>query len=99
MSNRFISTFFAVIFTLFITTPMVVTVLEESFDVSVYFSMNEEEKTESETSQKTIKLISLETLKQDSFVFNYKNTTVVTPCVTDYSQLFAENTSPPPEFL
>lgn len=92
MSRRSISTFFAIIFTLYIAMPMIVTVIDKSFDVSVFFSVNEEEENETHKEQK---LISSEASGY-SFMSN-RNNSAITRGLQNYSCPFVENTSPPPE--
>ncbi|WP_274476407.1 hypothetical protein [Mangrovimonas aestuarii] len=97
MPRTTISIFFSILFVLFVSAPTVISVIEKSFDVSVFFSMNEEENNENEVSKKlelkmfeltdTAQLSQLERSVKNEIVFYLK----------PYALLSADNTSPPPE--
>lgn len=86
------------IFTIFIVSPTIVSVVEKNFDVTVLFSMNEEENNQKETSKNVdIKLLEIRTSSYSfnsidkSILFNYYS--------KKYASISLENSSPPPEFL
>ncbi len=96
MHKQNISFFFIVVFTLFISAPTVISVMEKSFDISVFFSVNEEENKGNEilktfvvklpcTDKYGISLIELE--KEKSYSSYLKK----------YTSSIIECISPPPE--
>lgn len=96
MQKQNISIFFLVLFTLFISAPTVISVIEKSFDTSVFYSISEEENKGNETlktfvvklpctDKYGVSLIELE--KEKSYVSYLKN----------YTSSIVECISPPPE--
>ena len=89
---------FIFIFTLFIVSPTVLSVVEKNFDISVLIDISEEENNQKEGSktfdlefsENNTSLSIFNTLgKNNLFDYNLKN----------YLDISLENTSPPPEFL
>ncbi|MCK7589328.1 hypothetical protein M0G43_01955 [Subsaxibacter sp. CAU 1640] len=96
MQKRTISYFFLILFTLFIAAPTVISVVEKSFDTSIFYSVNEEENKINETLKVfEVKLsdhekfcISISDLeKEKSYIF----------CIKNYTSKDLECLSPPPE--
>lgn len=98
MQKRNISIFFLVLFTLFISVPTVISVIEKSFDTSVFFSVNEEENKVNETLKTfVVKLpctekygISLIELEKEKSYSSY---------LKKYTSSIIECISPPPEVI
>lgn len=98
MHKQNISVFFLILFTVFISAPTMISVIEKSFDTSVFFSVNEEENKSNETlktfviklpctDKYTISLIELE--KEKSYSSYLKK----------YTSSIIECISPPPEVI
>jgi len=98
MKKRIIASFFSLVFTLLITAPTVISVLENSFDVSVFFSVAEEESKEKD-SNKTIELIVLETKNEVSSLFFFEDTKITSYYSKNYNPFKVESNLPPPEFI
>ncbi|WP_406685194.1 hypothetical protein N1F78_05565 [Seonamhaeicola sp. MEBiC1930] len=56
MSKRIISIFFCVIFTAFLTAPTIITLVDDSVDISVFYTSAEEEEKGHEKNKDTEKL-------------------------------------------
>lgn len=98
MSKRLVSNFFLFIFTVFIAAPTVISVVEQSYDVSIFFNVNEEENKVNET----IKLFEIKLNETDKFQFSFldieKEKTYASYLKT-YAPSTIECTSPPPEYI
>lgn len=92
MLKRVISLFFSVVFFVFITAPIVV-ILDDSNDVSYFFSMSEEEKVNE------VKVF-LSTNSNDSIDFSLSKRTMEKEYhLKKYSNPDLNTLSPPPDFL
>lgn len=98
MKKTTISLCFIIIFTMFLAAPLVITVMDKSFDISMFYGINEEENNNNyEIKHKQIafpnydnsELLVLELQKKKQFDF-YLN---------HYSQLSLETHSPPPDCI
>lgn len=97
MSTK-ITIVFTFIFTLFIVSPTIVSVVEKNFDISILFNMNEEENNQKEIS-KVFDLKSSET-KASLSVFNILHTSSLFDFYSKkYASISQENYSPPPELI
>lgn len=96
MYKKGITLFLLVSFTLFIVAPSVIMVLDSSYDISYFYNLNEEENKNSETLKKyEFKVFDLnkyillgfynDRVDQSKFYF------------TNYTSLYLECFSPPPE--
>jgi hypothetical protein len=98
MSKRLVSNFFLFIFTVFIAAPTVISVVEKSYDVSIFFNVNEEENKVNET----VKLFEVKLNENDKFHFSFldieKEKTYASYLKT-YAPSTIECISPPPEFI
>jgi uncharacterized protein YpmS len=98
MSKRLVSNFFLFIFTVFIAAPTVISVVEKSYDISIFFNVNEEENKVNET----VKLFEVKLNENDKFHFAFldieKEKTYASYLKT-YAPSTIEYISPPPEFI
>lgn len=79
-----------------IAAPTTIMLIEKSYDVSVFFSINEEENTHEVTKKVHVNLVENSFL--DKF-FELKKKTQYGSLPENYLNLALENNSPPPEFL
>ena len=86
------------IFTLFIVSPTIISVVEKSFDVSILFSMNEEENNQKETS-KNFDLKFSETKTTLSLFNTLHKSKSLDYYSRKYASIAQENSSPPPELI
>ncbi|WP_299776734.1 hypothetical protein [uncultured Formosa sp.] len=97
MPKTITSLFLSVIFVLFISAPTLITMLKKNADVSMFFSLAEEE-----NSKENVKLISFELNAHNdiNYVFGLLETdNSFNFYLNTYSQLDLENVSPPPEYI
>ena len=86
------------IFTLFIVSPTIVSVVEKNFDVSVLFNMSEEESNQKDAS--TNLDLKFSDTKDSSSLFNALNkSSLFADYSRKYTSISLENNSPPPEFI
>ncbi len=95
MLKRFLSIILLTVFANFIVAPTIVSLVDNTADVSVVFSLNEEENNKKESEQdKEIKILQLEN-PYDSFMdFSGK---IVKFCKENYSKHHLKLHLPPPE--
>lgn len=86
------------IFTVFIVSPTIISVVEKSFDVSILFSMNEEENNQKETS-KNVDLKFSNTRDLFSLFNSFSESSLFDDYSKNYASITLENNLPPPEFL
>ena len=86
------------IFTLFIVSPTIISVVEKNFDVSVLFNMSEEENNQKEIS-KTFDLKISEPKNNLSFFNSLESTIKFEYYSRKYKSISKENCSPPPEIV
>ncbi len=91
------SIFFLVIFTTFLVTPSVVTYLDGGIDVSWFFNMNEEEKTDTPKLDKEKQQHHEKTLLPEAFSENVLNKNTLINTRNHWTTIYFENDSPPPE--
>ena len=89
---------FTIIFTLFIVSPTILSVVEDSFDISILFNVGEEENNQKEIS-KNFDLKSSEIKKTDSLFNSLKKRNLLNYRLKKYTDIYQENMYPPPEFL
>ena len=89
---------FTIIFTLFIVSPTILSVVEDSFDISILFNVGEEENNQKEIS-KNFDLKSSEIKKTDSLFNSLKKRNSLNYRLKKYTDIYQKNTYPPPEFL
>ena len=89
---------FTIIFTLFIVSPTMLSVVEDSFDISILFNVGEEENNQKEIS-KNFDLKSSEIKKTDSLFNSLKKRNLLNYRLKKYTDIYQKNTYPPPEFL
>ena len=89
---------FTIIFTLFIVSPTVLSVVEDSFDISILFNVGEEENNQNEIS-KNFDLKISEIKKTDSLFNSLKKRNSLNYQLKKYTDIYQDNTYPPPEFL
>ena len=96
MQKKTVSYFFLIIFTLFITAPTVISMIEKSFDTSVFYSVNEEENKCNET-LKNLELKLSDTEKIAVVFFEIEKESNNPSYLKNYTQYDSECISPPPE--
>ena len=89
---------FTIIFTLFIVSPTVLSVVEDSFDISILFNVGEEENNQKEIS-KNFDLKISEIKKPVSLFNSLKKRNSLNYRLKKYTDIYQDNTYPPPEFL
>jgi hypothetical protein len=93
-----IAIIFTFIFTLFIVSPAILSVVEKSFDISILFNVGEEENNQKESS-KNFDLKIPETKNYTSLFNSLENKNLFDNLLKKYTNISLENTSPPPKFL
>lgn len=63
MPKKTVSLFFLIVFTLFVSAPTILSLIEKNHDTSVFFNVNEEEN----QTKETLKIFEVKLLKSDSF--------------------------------
>ncbi|MDW5289085.1 hypothetical protein [Formosa sp. PL04] len=95
MPKTLISLLFTMIFALLLSAPTIISMLDKDVDVSMFYSLAEEE-----NSKETVKLIELELKPHPGLnhVFGYTNhDNTFSFYLNMHSQFELENVSPPPE--
>ena len=98
MPKQLVTYFFLFIFTLFIAAPTVISVVEKSYDVSIFFSVTEEENKVNET----VKVFELKLNDSDKFHFaflDFEKEKTYASYLKTYAASTIECISPPPEFI
>jgi hypothetical protein len=93
-----IAIIFTFIFTLFIVSPAILSVVEENFDISILFNAGEEENNQKEIS-KNFDLKIPETKNYTSLLNSLEKKNLFDNLLKKYTNISLENTSPPPKFL
>ncbi len=96
MQKRTISYFFLILFTVFIAAPTVISVIEKSFDTSIFYSVNEEENKVNET----LKVFEVKLSDHEKFclsIFDLEKEKSYTSYIKNYTPHHLECLSPPPE--
>ena len=97
MSKKLITLFFSILFWGLISAPTIITVLDESIDVSMFYNSLEEEEENSIEIVKEIKLITYDSqLQLDINFFNNEKINVAYH-IKSYSKPFINLVFPPPE--
>lgn len=96
MLKNFFSIILLLVFATFIVAPTVISLIDKNADVSLIFSLNEEESKEKESEKDIeIKLLQIET-PSDSFMdFSEK---IAKLCQENYARHYLKLHLPPPEF-
>ncbi|MBR9757555.1 MAG: hypothetical protein GYB39_05700 [Algicola sp.] len=93
MPKRIINTFFLFIFAMFLLAPTVISIVDDSYDVSFFYSVSEEENNPNEIKH-------IENYNADGFMqsLGQKQSNKISDFyLNHYSNLSSENLSPPPE--
>jgi hypothetical protein len=93
-----IAIIFTFIFTLFIVSPAILSVVEKSFDISILFNVGEEENNQKESS-KNFDLKIPETKNYTSLFNSLEKKNLFDNLLKKYTNISLEHTSPPPKFL
>ncbi|AUC85632.1 hypothetical protein CW731_10185 [Polaribacter sp. ALD11] len=86
------------IFTLFIVTPTILSVVQESFDISILLKVSEEENNQKEVS-KSFDVKFSETKTCLSLFNSLDKKDLLDYYLKHYTDISQENTSPPPELV
>jgi|SRR5690606_849630 len=98
MPKQIVTYFFLFIFTLFIAAPTVISAVEKSYDVSIFFNMAEEENKVNET----VKLFEVKLNDADKFhfaFFDFEKEKTYSSYLKTYAPSTIECISPPPEVI
>ncbi|MCO4821425.1 MAG: hypothetical protein KC469_05110 [Flavobacteriaceae bacterium] len=98
MQKTNISIILSIFFTMFIVAPTVISAMETGFDVSVFYSLNEEEEQSENKSQKQFEIKYLEAENYHFASLNIQEERLYNLYINDYATLHLENFSPPPEY-
>ena len=96
MHKKTVSYFFLILFTLFIAAPTIISVIEKSFDTSIFYSVNEEENKVNET-LKTLEIKLTDHYKYCISFFDLEKEKSYTSYLKNYTPHYLECLSPPPE--
>lgn len=96
MHKRAVSFLFLTLFTLFISAPTIISMVEKSFDTSVFYSVNEEENKGCET-LKIFEVKLLENSDYDISLIDSEKEKSYNSHAKNYTPSTLECLSPPPE--
>ena len=94
MHRKAVSIFFTVLFLALITAPSIIVVMDDSVDVSVFYSLSEEEE-----ENKNLNLAFILENLEDSFLETSKKTDNLGYCFKSYPKPHQNLLFPPPEFI
>jgi hypothetical protein len=97
MNKTVITILFSLIFVSFTVVPSILVIVDDTYDISILISSSEEEEKKGE---ENIKDIEIEIPSHNSVDPTFHNIALVNSlnyCGNNYSSLFKELTSPPPE--
>ncbi|WP_194766193.1 hypothetical protein [Tamlana sp. I1] len=97
MSRQFISTILSMIFLAFIAAPTIIKMVDDSIDVSFYYSYAEEEE-KGATKNVTKEVIVLEELNSESLFLLSTQENTMPYVFKTYSNPYFNLVSPPPDF-
>jgi len=98
MTKSTIVLFFSIIFLTFILAPVIIMAIDDSTDISYFYTISEEEKTDCEKVKEVKLLISVSSKELEAFyALKSINQTVYT--FKNYSKPHLNLVSPPPEFI
>lgn len=97
MPKARISIFFSIIFTMFIVAPTVISAIEDNYDLSIFYSVNEEENKEQNEISKKLEVKFVENLGLASVFWDFNEKNSFNFYLKNYTPLTLECTSPPPE--
>ncbi len=92
MYRNAISIFFTILFLALITAPSIIVAMDDSVDVSVFYSLSEEEET------KNLNLVIVSQSIEDAYLDNLNNTKHLGYHYKIYPKPHLNLVSPPPEF-
>ena len=94
MHEKIVSIFFTILFMALITAPSIIVTIDDSVDVSVFYSLSEEEE-----ENKNLKLTFLLENLDDSFLESTINFNYLGYHFKNYPKPHLNLISPPPEFI
>ena len=97
MSRNLVSIFFLFAFVVFLSAPTIIAMVNDSVDVSLFFSMAEEEEN-GHPKSKNVKDIILENQDQEDFISLADEAVHLSYYVENYSKPYLNLISPPPKF-
>ena len=97
MSRNLVSIFFLFAFMVFLSTPTIIAMVDDSVDISLFFSMAEEEEN-GHPKSKNVKDIILENQDQEGFISLAEEAIHLSYYVKNYSKPYLNLISPPPKF-
>lgn len=96
MSKKRVSIFFSILFLLFITAPTVVTLVDNSIDITFIYSTSEEEQ-ENHSTDKNVKLFVAQFKTTDIEFTAFKEAKHLMHCSKTYAKPYLNLVFPPPE--
>lgn len=96
MQKKTVSLLFLILFTAFLSAPTLISVIEKSFDTSVFYSVNEEENKANET-VKIFEVKILENANSHMSLINSEKEKSYSSYLKNYTPFAIECFSPPPE--
>lgn len=96
MHKKTVSVLFLILFTAFLSAPTLISVIEESFDTSVFYSVNEEENKGNDT-VKIFEVKILETANNHLCLIDSEKENSYSSYLKNYTPFAIECFSPPPE--
>jgi len=97
MSRNVVSIFFLFAFLVFLSAPTIIAMTNDAVDVSLFFSMAEEEE-HGQVKSKNVQDIILDQSSQDVFVCLKEEKSLLSHCIKKYSKPHLNLISPPPKF-
>lgn len=96
MSKFVVSTFFLFLFTAFISAPTVLNAIDDTIDISVFYSLSEEEEKGNETI-KNFEIITSDLKQADLLISLKSQMSTIGYCYKKYPKPHLNLISPPPE--
>ncbi|MGR7812615.1 hypothetical protein [Lacinutrix undariae] len=99
MKKNLLASFFLILFLSLISAPTVIMAIDENADVSLFYSIAEEEENSGHSKIKEIKLLNSSNLLNLELVFTSKAEDNLGYSFSDYTKPQLNLVSPPPEFI
>ena len=97
MDKTVIAIIFSVIYTSFTIAPSMFAIMDDTYDISILISSSEEEEKKGEEKSKDFEIEVPSPNIIDESILNKSLVSTTNFCTNNYSSLFRELTSPPPE--
>lgn len=97
MNRTIIAAIFSIIFSVLTVVPNILAVVDDSYDISILIDSNEEEDKKGEEKAKDLEITSPSRENIEYNSYSNGRTNLLNNRSNNYSSLFKELTSPPPE--